>query len=105
MNPAPDSLLDPTRLPARLESVDALEEFMSRPTQALVDDLAQVDGDLMILGVGGKMGPTLARLAKRAAPSKRVIGVARFTDSEVRERIESWGVETIASVNDAPRAQ
>ena len=97
MNPAPDSLLDPTRLPARLESVDALEEFMSRPTQALVDDLAQVDGDLMILGVGGKMGPTLARLAKRAAPAKRVIGVARFTDPEVRERMENWGVETITA--------
>ena len=51
------------------------------PSQALVDDLARVDGDLLILGVAGKMGPTLARLAKRATPARRVIGVARFSDA------------------------
>jgi prephenate dehydrogenase len=39
-----------------------------------------VPGDILVLGVGGKMGPTLARLAKRAAPHKRVIGVARFSE-------------------------
>ena len=90
-------LLDPTALPQRFESVEALEAFLALPTQALVDDLAQVDGDLMILGVGGKMGPTLARLARHAAPGKRVIGVARFSDGDVRARLEHWGVETIAT--------
>ena len=74
-------LLDTARLPDRFESVDALENFLVRPSQALIDDLAQVDGDIMILGVAGKMGPTLARLAKNAAPHKRVIGVARFSDA------------------------
>jgi nucleoside-diphosphate-sugar epimerase len=90
-------LLDATRLPRRLASVDELEDFLSWPTQALVDDLAQVDGDLMILGVGGKMGPTLARLARRAAPGKRVIGVARFSDAAVRDRMQAWGIETITA--------
>jgi nucleoside-diphosphate-sugar epimerase len=50
----------------------------------------------MILGVAGKMGPTLARMAKRAAPEKRVIGVARFSDLAVRKGLEAVGVETIA---------
>jgi dTDP-4-dehydrorhamnose reductase len=89
-------LLDPAALPARFDSVEALDEFLSRPSRALIDDLSQVEGDLMILGVAGKMGPTLARLAKRAAPHKRVIGVARFSDASVRDRLEGWGVETIA---------
>jgi len=88
-------LLNPARLPARFESVEALDDFLAAPTQALVDDLAQVEGDLMILGVAGKMGPTLARLAKNAAPHKRVIGVARFSDPAVRDRLEGWGIETI----------
>ncbi len=83
-------------LPARIEDVDALEELLSRPSQALIDDLARLDGDIVVLGVGGKVGPTLARLAKRAAPRKRVIGVARFSDAEVKHRLEAAGVETVA---------
>ena len=89
-------LLDPAALPDRFASVDALDEFLTRPTRALVDDLATVDGDLLILGVAGKMGPTLARLAKRASPSRRVVGVARFSDRSVRDRLAEHGVETIA---------
>lgn len=69
---------------------------MSAPSAALAADLAPLDGDLMVLGVGGKMGPTLARMAKRAAPGKRVIGVARFSERNLREKLESWGVECIA---------
>jgi len=49
-----------------------------------------------VLGVGGKMGPSLARMAKRAAPGKRVIGVARFSDPAARAMLESHGVECIA---------
>jgi hypothetical protein len=82
-------------LPASFADEETLEEFMSRPSQVLRDDLASVDGDIMILGVGGKMGPTLARLAKRAAPDKTVTGVARFSDPELRRRLENWGIETI----------
>lgn len=82
-------------LPASFDSVEALEEFMTRPTPALVADLASVDGDILILGVAGKMGPTLARMAKRAAPDKRVIGVARFSEPELQQQLEAWGIETI----------
>ena len=63
------------------DSADALEEFMTRPTPELQADLARASGDLLILGVGGKMGPTLARMAKRAAPGRRVIGVGRVMNS------------------------
>ena len=69
---------------------------MTAPTPALERDLRGLAGDLMVLGVGGKMGPTLARLAKRAAPGKRVIGVARFSDKGLRGRLESQGIECIA---------
>ena len=89
-------LLDPSSLPDRFASVEALDEFLTRPTRALVDDLAAVDGDLLVLGVAGKMGPTLARLAKRASPKRRVVGVARFSDRSVRDRLAEYGIETIA---------
>ena len=82
--------------PRRFASVDELEAFLATPSAALVAEMATVEGDLLILGVAGKMGPTLARLAKRASPARRVIGVARFSEAAVRERLESWGVETIA---------
>ena len=83
-------------LPLRFEDEAALEEFMTEPSEVLAADLSAVDGDIMILGASGKMGPTLARLAKRAVPSRRIIGVARFGDAEVRKRLSAHGIETIA---------
>ncbi|MBO6782152.1 MAG: NAD(P)-dependent oxidoreductase [Alphaproteobacteria bacterium] len=88
-------ILDPAKLPDRFDDEDAVEDFMARPSQALVDDLMAIDGDIMILGAGGKMGPTLARLAKNAAPHKTVYAVARFSEAGVEERMASNGVETI----------
>ena len=90
------AVLAANNLPDRVADVEALEELLSRPSRALIDDLAALKGDIIILGVGGKVGPCLARMAKRAAPEKRVVGVARFTDTAVRQRLEDWGVETIA---------
>ena len=84
-------------LPDRFANVEELEAFLSRPTPDLVADLATVDGDILVLGVGGKMGPTLARLARNAAPGRRVIGVARFSTPGLRESLDSHGVETIAA--------
>jgi nucleoside-diphosphate-sugar epimerase len=84
-------------LPVRFESVEALEDFMTRPSDALIADLARTPGDIIVLGVGGKMGPTLARLAKRAAPAKRVMGVARFSEPGVREALVAAGVEPISA--------
>ncbi len=88
--------MSPRVLPARFENVEALEDFMTAPDAALVADLAAAPGDIMLLGVGGKMGPTLARLAKRAAPDRRIIGVARFSEAGLRESLTQAGVETIA---------
>ena len=82
-------------LPPSFHSVEAVEDFMSAPSEALIADLAATPGDIMVLGVGGKMGPTLARMAKRAAPDKKVIGVARFSEEGVRVALGRAGVETI----------
>ncbi len=95
-----------TTLPDHFETVESLEDFMTQPSTALVADLARVDGDLIILGVGGKMGPTLARLAKRAMPGRRVIGVARFSDTALRASLERYGVECITcDLMDRPALQ
>jgi nucleoside-diphosphate-sugar epimerase len=83
-------------LPERFASVEALEDFMTAPSPALVEDLATVDGDIIVLGVGGKMGPTLAALAKRAAPDRRVVAVARFSDKALPEWLRARGVEPLA---------
>ena len=88
--------LDDALLPSRFDNADELDDFLSRPSRALASDLAAVDGDIIVLGVAGKMGPTLARLARNAAPDKRVIGVARFSEGGLRERLAAYGVETIA---------
>ncbi|MBI4580164.1 MAG: epimerase, partial [Planctomycetes bacterium] len=85
-------------LPATIDSVAELEDVMSAPSPALVDAMKSLRGDLLILGVAGKMGPTLAVLAKRALAAAgndaRVIGVARFSRGDLRDRLESAGVET-----------
>jgi nucleoside-diphosphate-sugar epimerase len=88
-------LLTRDGLPATIRDIAALDELLCRPSQALIDDLAKVDGDVMILGVAGKMGPTLAGLAKAALPHRRVIGVARFSDTSVKNWLEARGIETI----------
>jgi nucleoside-diphosphate-sugar epimerase len=81
------------KLPERFSDVAHLEDVMTTPAAELVADLERLSGDILILGVGGKMGPTLARMAKRAAPGKRVVGVARFSEPGLREKLEAWGVE------------
>ena len=84
-------------LPNRFDDVEHIEEVMTAPAPALVAELGQVEGGLIILGVGGKIGPTLARLAKRAAPDKRVVGVARFNEAGLRDKLTGWGIECIAA--------
>lgn len=79
----------------RFDSMEQLDDVMSTPSEALVRTLAGVSGDIMVLGVGGKMGPTLARMARRAAPGKRVIGVARFSEPGLKSSLQVHGVECI----------
>jgi nucleoside-diphosphate-sugar epimerase len=84
-------------LPPRFESIEHLEQVMTAPSPALVAALRDLPGDILVLGVGGKMGPTLARLARRAAPDKRVIGVARFSEPGLKAALEHHGIECIAA--------
>jgi hypothetical protein len=88
-------LLTRASLPRTIPDIAALDDLLCRPSQALIDALGKVDGDIMILGVAGKMGPTLAGLAKAAAPGRRVIGVARFSEPGVKDWLHARGVETI----------
>jgi hypothetical protein len=89
-------LLKRETLPKTISDIAALDELLCRPSQALIDDLQKVDGDIMILGVAGKMGPTLAGLAKAALPSRRVIGVARFSDPGAKAWLDARGIETLS---------
>lgn len=86
--------------PPAPQSVAELEDHLSQPDAAVIETLASCDADLVFLGVGGKMGPTMARMAKRAFEaaglSRRVIGVSRFASGDLRERLNGWGIETIA---------
>jgi len=88
--------VDSEALPHRVADAEALEELLARPDGAVVADLARLDGDILILGAGGKMGPTLAWIARRASPNKRIVAVARFSEPGLRETLESRGVESIA---------
>ncbi|MFZ0526202.1 MAG: NAD-dependent epimerase/dehydratase family protein [Xanthobacteraceae bacterium] len=76
---------------------DHLEDFMTTPSSALIAALGRIPGDLIVLGIGGKMGPTLARLARRASPERRIFGVARFSEPGLREKLETWGIECVAA--------
>ena len=72
-----------TTLPETIASVEQLEELLSEPTEGVVETLAGLDGDLIVLGVGGKIGPTLARLADlmngRWSPEPPAAATARRT--------------------------
>lgn len=85
------------RYPEYFANEAELDDFMSTPDQGVIDDLASLDGDIMIVGVAGKMGPTVARMAKRAAPQRRVIGVARFSEPGLKDYLEAHGIETITA--------
>ena len=82
-----------------IRDLDQLEELLSRPTPEVIAAMGRLDGDLIVLGVGGKTGPTLARMARRASHEagarRRVIGVSRFTGPGLQERLESHGVQTL----------
>ncbi len=83
----------------RIENVEHLEDLLSQPTEAAVQALGALDGDLIILGVAGKMGPSLARMAlrasERAGVRRRVIGVARFSEPGIEAQLRAYGIETI----------
>ena len=69
------------------------------PSQRLIDDIQRIEGDILILGAGGKMGPSMARLAveavRRSGTDKRVIAVSRFSDEKLVNDLQAAGVEII----------
>jgi Nucleoside-diphosphate-sugar epimerases len=84
----------------KIDTVEELEEQLSRPNDADASAMASLGGDLLILGVGGKMGPSLAHLARRAAEKacikQRIVAVARFSNSDLPAELSAHGIETIA---------
>lgn len=78
----------------------ALDELLARPTAPVVEAMGALEGDILVLGAGGKMGPSLARLAQRASEAagarRRVIAVSRFASGVTRDALQRDGVETIA---------
>ena len=81
-----------------IESVLELDERLSRPYPGDVTTVSKMPGDFLILGVAGKMGPSLARRIRRAIDEagvqKRVIGVSRFSSPEAERQLRDAGVET-----------
>ena len=86
--------------PRYIEDSEQLEAVMSTPTPEVVEAMGEMAGDLLILGVGGKMGPTLAKLAKRAidesGSDKKVIAVSRFSSPGLQADLNRAGIEAIA---------
>src|SRR3712207_5993861 len=78
---------------------NAVDELLSRPTPGVLKTLKRIKGDVLVLGVGGKMGPTLAQMIRRTwdqlGRQEKVIGVARFSDPAAQTRLHTVGVETI----------
>ena len=82
-------------------NINTLYQKLLQPSDALVLDIAKLEGDILILGVGGKMGPALAKLAKQAVDqsgvNRKVIGVARFSEPGLQNELEELGIHTYAA--------
>ena len=99
-----------------IADINHLDDLLSTPSSRAIEAMRKMNGDLIILGVGGKMGPTLAKMARRASQeagvNRRIIGVARFSDDRLPQWLEKNGVEplradlldepTVAALPDCP---
>src|SRR4030042_671722 len=85
--------------PDHIANIEELEELISRPCRKVIEMFAGIDGDILFLGISGKIGPSLSRMAKRACEAakvrKKITGVALFESEEKRREIENTGIETI----------
>lgn len=84
-----------------ISSTDELDDRLSEPTPAVLDVLRALDGDVMVLGAGGKMGPTLARMVRRGMNAigqgaRRAIAVSRYSNANAEAELARHGVRTIA---------
>lgn len=86
--------------PERITDISTLDELLSDPTEQAISALGKVQGDIILLGVGGKMGPTLARMIKKgsdlAGVSRSIFGVSRFSNPKHAQQLQGLGIETIA---------
>ncbi len=86
-------------MPETIRDVEQLEELLSRPTPEVIETLGRIEGDLIVLGAAGKMGPSLARMAQRASQAagsrRRVIAVSRFSSARAEEELKQHGIETL----------
>ncbi|HTF28952.1 MAG TPA: NAD-dependent epimerase/dehydratase family protein [Flavitalea sp.] len=84
-----------------MSELELIEQELFKPSDALINDIKSIDGDIIFLGVGGKMGPSMAKLAKlaidKAGLKKKITGVSRFSDAHARTELESAGIETISA--------
>ena len=84
-----------------MTELEALEQELLKPSEALISDISKIEGDIILLGVGGKMGPSMAKLARkaivRAGIDKRIIGISRFSEAGTRQELEADGIETISA--------
>ncbi|MBW6537281.1 MAG: hypothetical protein K0B11_19895 [Mariniphaga sp.] len=85
--------------PKNIANEAELDELLSRPSSETVEWFKRLDGDILFLGIAGKIGPSLARMAKRACNEagvkKQITGVSRFCNTNEKAQIEKWGIETI----------
>jgi len=84
-----------------MRNIESVYKKLLEPSADLIEDIATIDGDIVVLGIGGKMGPGLARVAKQAIDkagiNKKIIGVARFSEPGLQEQLNSEGIETISA--------
>jgi len=84
-----------------MRNIESVYKKLLEPSADLIEDIATIDGDIIVLGIGGKMGPGLARVAKQAIDkagiNKKIIGVARFSEPGLQEQLNSEGIETISA--------
>src|SRR4051794_36730421 len=89
------------RIQTLIRTESGLDDLLSQPSSADAEAMRRLEGDLLLLGVAGKMGPTLAMRARRAleaiGSTSRVIGVSRFTDTRARQALEAAGIETVTA--------
>ncbi len=84
----------------KVTTEEELDLLLSEPTPATIELMRRLDGDIAILGIGGKIGPTLGRMASRAVADagvqKKIYGVSRFSEAGLEEKLETWGIDAIS---------
>src|SRR5881628_2532313 len=82
-----------------MTDIHQLYQQLLLPSNDLIADVAKLNGDILILGVGGKMGPSMAKLARQAVDiagvNKKIIGVSRFSEEGLQDELTQYGIETI----------